>query len=98
MTKVCIKTSIFAFNLLLLFLTRQKGKYCLHWLFTSENQFSMEIIKYEASGFLPGVILNKETGEMKFSGRACPEDPVEFYKPIFDWIDGYSENPNEKTC
>ena len=57
----------------------------------------MEIIKYEESGFLPGIILNKETGQMEMTGKACPEDPIEFYQPLFDWISEYSKDPNEKT-
>ncbi len=57
----------------------------------------MEIIKYEGSGFVPGILLDKDAGVLEMTGRACPEDPVEFYKPIFDWLDGYAEAPNEKT-
>ncbi len=57
----------------------------------------MEIIKYEESGYLPGIILDKENGKFQITGRACPEDPVEFYQPIFDWLDTYSKDPLEKT-
>ena len=51
----------------------------------------------EESGFLPGIILDKESGKMILTGRACPEDPLEFYKPVFNWFDNYAENPNDKT-
>ena len=57
----------------------------------------MEIIKYEESGYLPGIILDKDSGRFELSGRACPEDPVEFYQPVFDWLDEYSNDPLEKT-
>ena len=57
----------------------------------------MEIIKYEEAGYLPGVILDKESGTFEISGKACPEDPIEFYQPIFDWLDEYSEEPLEVT-
>lgn len=57
----------------------------------------MEIIKYDEAGYLPGVILDKESKMFEISGKACPEDPIEFYQPIFDWLDEYSEDPLEIT-
>jgi len=57
----------------------------------------MEIIKFEESGFIPGILLDKDAGVMEMTGRACPEDPVEFYKPVFAWLDEYGASPNEKT-
>ena len=30
-------------------------------------------------------------------GRSIPENSVEFYKPLNDWIDTYSSSPKEKT-
>lgn len=57
----------------------------------------MEVIKYEGSGFIPGIILDKESGKMEMTGRACPEDPVEFYQPVFNWLEEYAAAPNEKT-
>jgi len=57
----------------------------------------MEIINYTAEGYLPGIVLDKEAGVFEMSGKACPEDPIEFYQPIFNWLDEYAENPAEKT-
>jgi hypothetical protein len=57
----------------------------------------MKVIKYEEDGFLPGILLDPEAGKMILTGRACPEDPTEFYKPVFDWLDEYSKNPKPKT-
>ncbi len=56
----------------------------------------MDIISYNESGYLPGIILDKERGIYTMSGKACPEDPVEFYQPIFDWLDNYIENPSDE--
>ncbi len=57
----------------------------------------MEVINYLPESFFPGVVLDKENGIFEISGRACPEDPIEFYKPVFDWLDDYSEAPLEHT-
>lgn len=57
----------------------------------------MEVIRYDESGYLPGIILDKENGHFEISGKACPEDPVEFYQPVFDWFDEYAESPLEET-
>jgi hypothetical protein len=47
--------------------------------------------------FIPGVILDKDKGQMQITGKACPENLEEFYEPIFHWIDEYAENPNKET-
>ncbi len=57
----------------------------------------MKKIKYEESGYLPGIILDRDIKKMEISGRACPEDPVEFYQPVFDWLNEYMKDPDEKT-
>ena len=30
-------------------------------------------------------------------GRSIPENSIEFYKPLIEWISNYSENPKENT-
>lgn len=51
------------------------------------NDFVIEPTKYTL-----GVELNKETGVFKMSGSSYPENAVEFFKPIEDWINDYIEN------
>lgn len=53
----------------------------------------MKIVKIEETSSQPGILLNRETGEFKFSGRSLPEDPLEFYQPVLDWFDEYAGNP-----
>ncbi len=45
----------------------------------------------------PEVILNKDKGYIKFSGRSLPEDAKSFYKKIQDWISSYAEKPKKGT-
>jgi hypothetical protein len=30
-------------------------------------------------------------------GRSIPENSIEFYKPLYDWVDTYSSSPNQET-
>jgi len=45
----------------------------------------------------PEVVLNKNEGVLKFSGRSMPEDAKEFYNPIKEWVSQYAENPAPGT-
>ncbi|HAN00290.1 MAG TPA: nuclear pore complex subunit [Marinilabiliales bacterium] len=44
-----------------------------------------------------GVILDKANGLFEFSGKSRPENVVDFFEPIFNWIDGYEKSPNDET-
>jgi len=57
----------------------------------------MEVINIQGTDDTPNVILDKENGKFEISGRSLPEDVNVFYEPIMNWIDGYSESPNELT-
>lgn len=51
----------------------------------------------EATPKTPRLHLNKETGEFEISGRSIPENSIEFYKPVINWLDNYINDPNERT-
>lgn len=36
-------------------------------------------------------------GTIELKGRSIPENSVEFYKPLNDWIDDYGKSPAPKT-
>ncbi len=57
----------------------------------------MERLQYMPERLNPGVTLDVESGTFTIFGRSCPENAVEFYKPVLQWIDDYKENPLEKT-
>jgi hypothetical protein len=57
----------------------------------------MKLLNYKPEEYLPGIILDKESGKFEISGKTCPEDAVAFYDPVFDWLDEYSKDPLEKT-
>jgi len=57
----------------------------------------MTILSYTPEGYLPGIILDRNSGKFEISGKTCPEDAIEFYQPVFDWLEEYSKDPLEKT-
>ena len=58
----------------------------------------MDNLSIEAGSKTPKVTLNKDTDVIELSGRSIPENAVEFYKPIYGWLDSYVQNPNAKTA
>ena len=51
----------------------------------------------EETGDTPEVTLDPENNVFKLSGRSLPENSADFYQPILEWIDTYSQSPNAKT-
>ena len=45
----------------------------------------------------PEVIFNKGKEKFEVSGRSLPEDVIEFYTPIYSWLEQYVADPNEET-
>jgi hypothetical protein len=57
----------------------------------------METIKIQGTEDTPKIILDAENKIMEISGRSLPEDVTAFYEPVLNWLNEYSENPNDKT-
>ncbi len=57
----------------------------------------MEILSIEGAAKTPTVNLNPETGTIEIKGRSIPENSIEFYKPVVDWLEEYGNSPKEKT-
>jgi hypothetical protein len=57
----------------------------------------MEILNLEGTEDTPKIILDKKNGIFEISGRSLPEDSAEFYRPVLEWIDKYSSDPNPAT-
>ena len=58
---------------------------------------SMENILREGSAKTPAVSFDSTSGILELKGRSIPENSVEFYKPLNEWIETYSTSPKEKT-
>ncbi len=57
----------------------------------------MDTLNLEGTEDTPKVILDKENGIFELSGRSLPEDSAEFFQPVLDWIEEYSNDPNSET-
>jgi hypothetical protein len=43
-------------------------------------------------------MFDPSTGLLELKGRSIPENSIDFYKPLIDWIDKYGRQPNSKTA
>ena len=54
----------------------------------------MEPLIIQSTTNTPAVRLNKANNKFLISGVSLPENVLEFYEPIIDWIVMYFDNPN----
>ena len=54
----------------------------------------MDKIVLEATSTTPRIYFDPEKGYFEISGKSLPENSFEFYKPLLDWMEVYSEHPN----
>jgi len=57
----------------------------------------MELINIEGTPKTPTVSMNPSSGVVEIKGRSIPENSIEFYKPIVDWLEEYYQAPAAKT-
>jgi hypothetical protein len=57
----------------------------------------MDAYYLEATPKTPKLDFNPDADTFLISGRSIPENSIEFYKPLLDWLDKYVQNPLEST-
>lgn len=57
----------------------------------------MENIHIEGTTKTPTVEFDKSSGQLVIKGRSIPENSIDFYKPLVDWIDNYAKAPKDET-
>ncbi|MBN2480264.1 MAG: DUF1987 domain-containing protein [Bacteroidales bacterium] len=57
----------------------------------------MEPIIIESTTKTPAVRLDAESGILEIKGRSIPENSIEFYKPLVDWLEDYAKDPVKRT-
>jgi len=45
----------------------------------------------------PELNFDATTGKFLIEGRSIPENSIEFYKPLFEWLDAYEPQEEETT-
>ena len=57
----------------------------------------METLLIEGSPKTPTIKFDWDKGYLEIKGRSIPENSIEFYKPLVDWLDKYSGKPQKNT-
>jgi hypothetical protein len=57
----------------------------------------MDPIIIEGTPKTPSVNFNTDLGIVEIKGRSIPENSIEFYKPLVDWLDQYAQSPHKLT-
>jgi hypothetical protein len=57
----------------------------------------MKPLIIQATEDTPEIIFDPENEVFKISNVSLPENAIEFYAPIIDWLKKYKEQPNPKT-
>lgn len=57
----------------------------------------MEALRISPTDDSPEVVLDKTGNEFLIAGKSLPEDVVDFYQPVLDWLNAYSKDPNPAT-
>ena len=57
----------------------------------------MKNIEIEGSPKTPEINFSADSGIIEIKGRSIPENSIEFYKPMIDWLEEYATVPQSKT-
>lgn len=57
----------------------------------------MEKLFIESGIKTPLINFSEEKGILEIKGKSIPENSVEFYRPVFAWLDQYTLQPKDKT-
>jgi hypothetical protein len=57
----------------------------------------MESISIAGTPKTPTVNFDAASGKVEIKGRSIPENSIEFYKPLVDWLEAYLSTPAKLT-
>ena len=57
----------------------------------------MENIILQPTPKTPSVKLDAQSGIVEIKGRSIPENSLEFYKPLIEWVEKYSADSQSET-
>lgn len=57
----------------------------------------MDTLFIEGTDDTPQVMLDKQKGVFEITGRSLPEDSIEFFRPVMEWLAEYCKSPNAET-
>lgn len=56
----------------------------------------MEVFKIAGTAKTPTISLSPD-GLLVLEGRSIPENSIDFYRPVMEWLEGYAKKPSAKT-
>jgi hypothetical protein len=56
----------------------------------------MSNLKIDNSVKTPSITFGS-SGVLEISGKSIPENSLEFYRPVFEWLESYSQSPAPST-
>jgi len=57
----------------------------------------MDTLLIEQTEDSPRVVLDPVDKLFEISGKSLPEDVLEFYQPVLDWLNAYKKEPDAET-
>ena len=57
----------------------------------------MDSLNFKGSPKTPTVNFDAQSGILELKGRSIPENSIEFYKPLVDWLEKYCNQPASDT-
>ena len=56
----------------------------------------MDTLSISPTPKTPEIVFNAG-GQLVIKGRSIPENSIDFFKPVYDWLDSYSTKPSAET-
>ncbi|HKR06913.1 MAG TPA: DUF1987 domain-containing protein [Bacteroidia bacterium] len=57
----------------------------------------MEKLIIEQGVKTPHISFSHDNGVLELKGKSIPENSIEFYRPVYAWLDEYALHPKNKT-
>ncbi len=57
----------------------------------------MDKLQIQGTAKTPSLLFDAETGILEIKGRSIPENAIDFFKPLVDWLEEYSKDAKELT-
>lgn len=57
----------------------------------------MKALKIKGSSDIPTVYFDSKKGKLFMGGSSLPENVIEFFQPIMQWLDDYKQNSSTST-
>jgi hypothetical protein len=54
-------------------------------------------ISHKGTSIEPSVSFNADNGKLEIAGVSTPEDAINFYRPLVEWVKEYAVNPKDLT-